>query len=119
MPWPISTFKNARPRNAFHECVNTNKGKPVPATVNNSKKGKIGLALSLVAAALIITGLLVRSVGAMIGVFILPVSLIAFVLSCGGLSKDQLKLFAVAGFLISSASLTWLLRLVIISVFDH
>jgi len=91
----------------------------MPSTINNSRNGKIGLALSLVAMALFITGSFMRSVGALIGVFILPISLIAIVLSCLGLRKDQLKRFAIAGSLISFAVLSWLLRLVIISVFNH
>ena len=91
----------------------------MPATINSSRNGKIGFALSLVAMALFITGSFIRSVGALTGGFILPISLIAFVLSCIGLSKDQLKQFAIAGSLISCASLGWLLKLMIISVFDH
>ena len=95
----------------------------MPATINNPRNGKIGLALSLVAMASLITGSFMRPVGGLVaglvGPLILPISLIGFVLSCIGLSKDQVKRFAITGCLISLASLTWLLILVIISVFNH
>jgi hypothetical protein len=91
----------------------------MPATINSSRNGKIGFVLSLVAMVVFIIGSFIRSVGELTGVFILPISLIAFVLSCIGLRKDQLKPFAIAGSLISLASLGWLLKLIIISVFDH
>ena len=91
--------------------------------INNSKNGKYGLLLSLVAMASMITGSLMRPVGDLfanlVGPLILPFSLVAFVLSCKGMRKDHVKRFAITGGLISLAVLVWLLKLFAVSVFNH
>jgi len=80
--------------------------------VGKSTLGKIGLLLSLASVLGLTIGSLLRSGSSRsivepLGALFFYMSPVALGLSCGGLRHDHLKRFAIAGLLISFATLAW------------